>query len=95
MSSIGQIGFEPLARQDASLFFRLVSDPPMVGGLILIAANKGIKDGPELLRGDAVLSTAILDRLLHYSHVLNTQGTQLSPARSRAGRQSSAMTHEP
>ena len=36
--------------------------------------SKGIKDWPELLAGDAVLATAILDRLLHHSHVLNIQG---------------------
>ncbi len=36
--------------------------------------NKGIKDWPEILAGDEVLATAILDRLLHNSHVLNVKG---------------------
>ena len=40
-------------------------------GSILITTNKGIKDGPEILAGDEVLTTAILDRLLHNSHVLD------------------------
>ena len=29
---------------------------------------------PEILAGDEVLATAILDRLLHHSHVLNIKG---------------------
>ena len=43
-------------------------------GSILITTNKGIKDRPEVLAGDEVLATAILDRLLHNSHVLNIKG---------------------
>ena len=63
----------PLTRHEASLFFRLVSYR-YGRGSILIATNKGIKDWPELLAGDAVPATAILDRLLHHSHVLNIKG---------------------
>ena len=43
-------------------------------GSLLITTNKGIQDWPELLAGDEVLATAILDRLLHHSHVLNIKG---------------------
>ena len=67
------MGFEPMTRTEASLFFRLVSYR-YGRGSILITTNKGIKDWPELLAGDAVLATAILDRLLHHSHVLNIKG---------------------
>jgi DNA replication protein DnaC len=35
-----------------------------------------VPDWTELLAGDEVLATAILDRLLHRSHVINTAGTQ-------------------
>ena len=67
---IDEVGFEPMTRQDASLFFRLVSYR-YGRGSILLTTNKGIKDWPELFAGDEVLATAILDRLLHKSHVLN------------------------
>ena len=67
---IDEMGFEPLSRQEASLFFRLVSDR-YERGSILITTNKGIRDWPDVLAGDEVLATAILDRLLHRSHVLN------------------------
>ncbi len=70
---IDEMGFEPMSRAEASLFFRLVSYR-YGRGSILITTNKGIKDWPELLAGDEVLATAILDRLLHHSHVLNIKG---------------------
>jgi DNA replication protein DnaC len=62
-----------MSRLDAGLFFRLVSWR-YGRGSILITTNKGIKDWPELLAGDEVLATAILDRLLHHSHVFNIKG---------------------
>jgi DNA replication protein DnaC len=70
---IDEVGFEPMTRQEASLFFRLVSHRYQRGS-ILITTNKGIKDWPEILAGDEVLATAILDRLLHNSHVLDVRG---------------------
>lgn len=70
---IDEMGFEPMSRQDASLFFRLVSYR-YGRGAILITTNKGIKDWTEMLAGDEILTTAILDRLLHHSHVLNIKG---------------------
>jgi len=70
---IDEMGFEPMDRKEASQFFRLVSHR-YGRGSILITTNKGIKDWPELLAGDEVLATAILDRLLHRSHVLNIKG---------------------
>ncbi len=70
---IDEVGFEPMNRHEASLFFRLVSYRYQRGA-ILITTNKGIRDWPEILAGDEILATAILDRLLHRSHVLNIAG---------------------
>ncbi|MNC89904.1 transposase/IS protein [compost metagenome] len=70
---LDEVGFEPMSRQDASLFFRLVSHR-YEKGAILITTNKGIEAWPEVLAGDEVMATAILDRLLHHSHVLNIKG---------------------
>src|SRR5690606_11804436 len=70
---IDEVGFEPMTRQEASLFFRMVSYR-YGRGSTLITTNKGIRDWPEILAGDEVLATAILDRLLHHSHVLNIKG---------------------
>ena len=62
-------------RQEASLFFRLVTYR-YGRGAILISTNKSVRDWTDLLAGDEVLATAILDRLLHKAHVPNTVGTQ-------------------
>ncbi len=70
---IDEVGFESMTRQEASLFFRLVSYR-YGRGAIAITTNKGIAEWPEMLAGDEVLATAILDRLLHRSHVLNISG---------------------
>lgn len=79
---------------EASLFFRLVRT--LCAGSILITTNKGSKDWPEVLPGNEILATAILDRLLHHSHArAQHQGSQLPPARPRAGDQSQAVTDDP
>ena len=39
-------------------------------GSIILTSDKGFADRGELL-GDTVIATAMLDRLLHHSHMLN------------------------
>ena len=70
---IDELGFEPMDRQEASLFFRLVTYR-YGRGAVLITTNKSVRDWTELLAGDEVLATAILDRLLHHAHVINIKG---------------------
>src|SRR5262249_4297299 len=67
---IDEVGFETFTREEANLFFRLVSYRYQRGSLC-ITSNKAIKDWPEMLAGDEVITAAILDRLLHACHVLN------------------------
>ena len=70
---VDELGFEPLNRQHASLFFGLLTYR-YGRGSILTTTNKSVRDGTELLAGDVVPATAILDRLLHKAHVLNIKG---------------------
>jgi DNA replication protein DnaC len=70
---VDELGFEPMTRQEASLFFRLVTYRYRRGA-IFITTNKSVRDWTELLAGDEALATAILDRLLHKAHVLNIKG---------------------
>lgn len=70
---IDELGFEPMDRAEASLFFRLVTYR-YGRGAILITTNKSVRDWSELLAGDEVLTAAILDRLLHNAHVINIKG---------------------
>ena len=70
---IDEMGFETFTRQEANLFFRLVSYRYQRGSLC-ITSNKAVKEWPDMLAGDEVITSAILDRLLHASHVLNIRG---------------------
>lgn len=70
---IDEVGFQPMNRQEASLFFRMVSYR-YERGSTLITTNKAIKDWPEILAGDEVMATALLDRLLHRCHILSLKG---------------------
>lgn len=70
---VDEVGFEPMNREDASLFFRLVSYRYRRGSTA-ITTNKSVKDWPGIFAGDEALTTATLDRLLHKSVVLNIRG---------------------
>lgn len=70
---LDEMGYQPFRRDEANLFFRLVSHRYGRGSLC-VTTNKSVKDWPELLAGDEVLASAVLDRLLHDSHVLNIRG---------------------
>lgn len=69
---IDELGYLPMNREEASLFFRLVSRRYEKGSLI-ITSNKSFIDWGEIF-GDQVLATAILDRLLHHATTLNIKG---------------------
>ena len=69
---IDEFGVWPYDRLAATAFFSLVS-ARYERGSILLTSNKGFGEWGEVL-GDPVIATAILDRLLHHSHVLNIRG---------------------
>ena len=69
---VDEFGIWPYDRESATAFFSLVSARYERGSIIL-TSNKGFADWGELL-GDTVIATAILDRLLHHSHVINIRG---------------------
>lgn len=69
---IDEIGYLPLSRDEASLFFRLVVRRYERASLI-VTSNKGFLDWGEVFN-DHVLATAILDRLLHHATTLNVKG---------------------
>lgn len=69
---IDEIGYLPLTRDEASLFFRLITRRYERASLVL-TSNKSFVDWGEIF-GDHVLATAILDRLLHHATTLNIKG---------------------
>lgn len=69
---LDELGYLPMNRAEASLFFRLVTRRYERASLIL-TSNKGFADWGEVL-GDSVMATAILDRLLHHASTVNIKG---------------------
>jgi DNA replication protein DnaC len=69
---LDEIGYLPMTREEASLFFRLVNRR-YERASTLLTSNKSFMDWGEVF-GDQVIATAILDRLLHHSTTLNIKG---------------------
>jgi DNA replication protein DnaC len=69
---LDEMGYLPMNREEASLFFRLLSRRYERASLI-ITSNKSFVDWGEIFN-DQVLATAILDRLLHHATTLNIKG---------------------
>lgn len=66
---IDELGYLPVSRGEANFFFSLVSEL-YENTSIVLTSNKGFDGWAEIL-GDAVLATALLDRLTHRCQILN------------------------
>jgi hypothetical protein len=66
---IDEIGYNPIDRQGANLFFQLISRRYEKGAIIL-TSNQSLGAWGEVF-GDSVIASAILDRLLHHSITVN------------------------
>jgi DNA replication protein DnaC len=69
---LDEIGYQALRREDAEVFFQFVTRRYERGSTIL-TSNKPFTEWGELL-GDAVLASAVLDRLLHHATVVSIKG---------------------
>ena len=69
---LDEMGYLPMNRTEASLFFRLLTRRYEKASMI-ITSNKSFLDWAEIFN-DQVLATAILDRLLHHSTTINIKG---------------------
>nr|WP_317259402.1 ATP-binding protein [Paenibacillus sp. WQ 127069] len=69
---IDEIGYRKMDDAAAHFFFQIISERYEKGSIIL-TSNKSFGSWGEIF-GDAVLATAILDRLLHHSITINIKG---------------------
>jgi len=69
---IDELGYIPIDRQGANLFFQLISRRYERGAIIL-TSNQSLGTWGEVF-GDPVIATAVLDRLLHHSITVNIRG---------------------
>jgi len=69
---IDEIGYTPIEKREANLFFSLISE--MYEGVsLIITSNKSFDSWAEMM-GDSVMTTALLDRLLHHARIFNLEG---------------------
>ena len=71
---IDEIGYLPFGREQANLFFQVVARRYERGSLIL-TSNLDIRQSwDQAFAGDAVLTAAMLDRILHHATVVQMHG---------------------
>ena len=63
----------PMSKEAANLFFQLISRRYEHGPVIL-TSNKSFGNWGDIFAGDATLASAIIDRVLHYSHIFQITG---------------------
>lgn len=69
---IDEIGYVPITRTGAMLFFQLLACRYERASTIL-TSNKGFEDWGEIF-GDEVMAAALIDRLVHHCHIVNIRG---------------------
>ena len=70
---IDEIGYLPLAREQANLFFQVVARRYEQGAIVL-TSNLTFGSWDQAFAGEAVLTAAMLDRVLHHASVVTIQG---------------------
>ena len=69
---IDEIGYLPITRTGAMLFFQLMARRYEHASTIL-TSNKGFEEWGEIF-GDEVMAAALIDRLVHHCHIVNIRG---------------------
>jgi DNA replication protein DnaC len=86
---LDEIGYLPLDKLQSNLLFQVISRR-YERGSVVVTSNKGFSEWGEIFAGDPVIASAILDRLLHHSHVLNIRGESY---RLKEKRQAGLFSH--
>lgn len=69
---IDEIGYTPIEKREANLFFNLISETYEKASII-VTSNKSFESWAEMM-DDSVMITALLDRLLHHARVFTLDG---------------------
>jgi hypothetical protein len=70
---IDEIGYLPMAREQANLFFQVVARRYEKGAMIL-TSNLTFGSWDQAFAGETVLAAAMLDRVLHHASVVQISG---------------------
>lgn len=78
---IDEIGYTPIEKREANLFFNMISELYEKASVV-ITSNKSFDAWAEMM-GDTVMTTALLDRLLHHAKVFTLDGESYRIKKSR------------
>ncbi len=70
---IDEIGYLPMSKDQANLFFQVIAKRYEKGSIIL-TSNLSFGQWDEAFAGNTALTSAMLDRILHHSHVIQIKG---------------------
>jgi DNA replication protein DnaC len=70
---IDEIGYLPMTRDQANLFFQVIVKRYEKGAIIL-TSNLSFGQWDETFAGNTALTSAMLDRILHHAHVIQVKG---------------------
>jgi DNA replication protein DnaC len=70
---LDEIGYLPMSREQANLFFQVVARRYERGSMIL-TSNLTFGSWDSAFAGDSVLTAAMLDRVLHHSTIVSING---------------------
>ncbi|MGH4224280.1 ATP-binding protein, partial [Klebsiella pneumoniae] len=68
-----EIGYLPFSQEEAKLFFQVIAKRYEKSAMIL-TSNLPFGQWDQTFAGDAALTSAMLDRILHHSHVVQIKG---------------------
>jgi DNA replication protein DnaC len=70
---LDELGYLPIDKTGADLLFQVISHRYEQGSLV-ITTNRAFKQWPEIFNNDSILTSAILDRLLHHAETVVIEG---------------------
>jgi DNA replication protein DnaC len=70
---VDEVGYMPIDKEQANLLFQLVSSR-YEKGTIVLTSNYGFENWGDIFCADQVVAAAIIDRLVHHSHIFVVNG---------------------
>lgn len=71
---VDEIGYLPLSGDQASHFFQIVAKRYEKGGSMVLTSNLPFAQWDQTFGGNTTLTAAMLDRILHHSHIVQIKG---------------------
>jgi DNA replication protein DnaC len=79
---IDELGYLPLDKRGAELLFQVITKR-YERGSIIVTTNIAFKDWPRIFAGDATMTSALLDRLLHHAQPVVIEGESYRSAKRK------------